>query len=307
MQNTKSIYFLLLTFCLSVFIIGCSKESSEEPVSDYHLSAQEQLEENLASLSADDLAKLDMLNIDPASLFELQASARASIEYLGELCSDMNTLGTHVEAAGSSTDPLYWQYYNFSGNAGDVVTLYVQRTTPDLDPRSMLFEGLYSDTGDLTFSDNIANADDNVDDPFGSCFGDPFIEITLPSDGDYTFAVGEFASCGNDLGYEIITTGISCDADGDGCSDDEDPHPNSIVDATIIIDGCDTGVANIFVSEDGCSTMSDLIMDLAANAENHGQFVSAVAALTNQWKKDGIIKGSEKGAIQSCAGQSNLP
>ena len=94
---------------------------------------------------------------------------------------------------------------------------------------------------------------------------------------------------------------------GDGCPDAEDPHPNSNVDATVMIDGCDSGVANVFVSEDGCSTMSDLIADCAATATNHGDFVSCVSALTNAWKSAGIISGADKGAIQSCAAQSNIP
>ncbi len=109
--------------------------------------------------------------------------------------------------------------------------------------------------------------------------------------------------------YDGDAEGDVCDADddNDGCDDSEDPHPFSNQDATVIIDGCDSGVSNVFVSENGCSNMSDLIADAAAAATNHGGFVSAVAALANAWKKAGIISGSEKGAIQSCASQSNWP
>ncbi len=110
-----------------------------------------------------------------------------------------------------------------------------------------------------------------------------------------------------DLDDICINVNGICDSDGDGCNDDVDPHPESNVDATVIIDGCDSGVSNVFVSEDGCSTMSDLIADAAAAATNHGEFVSAVAALTNAWKQAGIISGAEKGAIQSCAGGSSWP
>lgn len=73
----------------------------------------------------------------------------------------------------------------------------------------------------------------------------------------------------------------------------------------IIIDGCDTGVEDQMLP-DG-STISDKIAECAANATNHGNFVSCVAHLTNDLKKDGYITGNEKGAIQSCAAQSNLP
>jgi hypothetical protein len=95
------------------------------------------------------------------------------------------------------------------------------------------------------------------------------------------------------------------DTDGDGFNDDEDAHPNSNLDATVNIDGCDSGVSNVQVG--GGSTMMDLILDCAANANDHSEFVSCVSALTNAWKAAGLITGAQKGAIQSCAGQANIP
>jgi hypothetical protein len=99
------------------------------------------------------------------------------------------------------------------------------------------------------------------------------------------------------------------DADLDGIADAVDCSPNSDRRPTIIIDGCDTGVPNTFFSSGpnaGC-TISDLIRRCAANAGNHGGFVSCVAHLTNELKKDGLITGSQKGSIMSCAGQASLP
>ena len=95
------------------------------------------------------------------------------------------------------------------------------------------------------------------------------------------------------------------DSDGDGIANEDDMCPNSILDETIVIDGCDSGVENILF-EDGC-TVSDLIAEVADNAANHGKFVSGVAHLLNGLKKDGVISGKEKGAVQSCAAQSNIP
>ena len=89
------------------------------------------------------------------------------------------------------------------------------------------------------------------------------------------------------------------DADADGVVDDEDCNPNSDTNATIVIGGIDTGVAN-HLFPNGC-TMSDLLSELKANAANHGDYVSAVSHLTNQWKNDGLISGANKGAIQSAA------
>jgi hypothetical protein len=74
---------------------------------------------------------------------------------------------------------------------------------------------------------------------------------------------------------------------------------------TIIIDGCDTGVADEVLS-DG-STISDRITDCAAGARNHGKFVSCVAHLTNYLKKGGIINGREKDKIQSCSARAGIP
>jgi hypothetical protein len=58
--------------------------------------------------------------------------------------------------------------------------------------------------------------------------------------------------------------------------------------------------------EGGC-TSSDLIANLAAAAENHGAFVSAVSHLSNEWAKSGLITGRQKGAIQSAAAKANIP
>ena len=89
------------------------------------------------------------------------------------------------------------------------------------------------------------------------------------------------------------------DADNDGVADDEDCNPHSDTQATIIIGGIDTGVAN-HLFPDGC-TMSDLISELAAGSSNHGDLVSAIAHMTNGWNSDGLITGAQKGAVQSAA------
>lgn len=50
------------------------------------------------------------------------------------------------------------------------------------------------------------------------------------------------------------------------------------------------------------STFSDEIALCGPNnTANHGQFVSCVSHKTNVWKKQGLITGQQKGAIQSCA------
>ena len=93
------------------------------------------------------------------------------------------------------------------------------------------------------------------------------------------------------------------DADGDGIADDEDCNQNSDTAPTIIIGGIDTGVPNMLFPT-GC-TMSDLLTLLKDPARNHGDYISAVAHLTNQWVAEGLLTGEQKGAIQNAAGKNN--
>ncbi len=92
------------------------------------------------------------------------------------------------------------------------------------------------------------------------------------------------------------------DSDGDGIPDDEDACPDSDLSPTVVIQGCDSEVANTLLPN-GC-TIADLIDECADSAGNHGEFVSCVAQLLNGLKDDGVITGKEKGSIQSCAAQA---
>lgn len=156
---------------------------------------------------------------------------------------------------------------------------------------------------------------DNQNDPVVAtcCYGSGiwvafFVDFGDLNFGPFTCGFNNCISAPEELQLSLNAVELAlggCDSDGDGCPDATDPHPNSIVTPTIIIDGCDTGVKNIFVT--ACSTMADLLADCAANAVNHGQYVSCVAHLTNSWKKAGLITGKQKGAIQSCAAKADIP
>lgn len=95
------------------------------------------------------------------------------------------------------------------------------------------------------------------------------------------------------------------DSDGDGVPDDVDICPNSNLSDTIVIAGCDTEVANELF-DDGC-TIADRIAQCADAAVNNAVFVCCIAHLTNDWKDDGVISGADKGPIQSCAAQADVP
>lgn len=103
----------------------------------------------------------------------------------------------------------------------------------------------------------------------------------------------------------VATINFETDSDGDGVGDGDDVCPDSDLSPTVVIDGCDSGVANV-VLEDGCTIM-DLIALCSAVAKNHGDFVSCVAQLTNELRKDGVITNKEKSAIQKCAAKANTP
>ena len=105
--------------------------------------------------------------------------------------------------------------------------------------------------------------------------------------------------------YNAGSAGKCKDADSDGVPDNQDNCPNSIVNPTVVIGGCDSKVLNA-VSPNGC-TLSDRIQHCVATEQNHGQFVSCVAHLTNELKRDGVITGQQEGTIQSCAAQANIP
>ena len=141
-------------------------------------------------------------------------------------------------------------------------------------------------------------------DPSSTWGIDAFVDFTadsvsLVNNADHTVTVGDFWLAHLEVNH------VPGDSDDDGGPDDEDACPDSDLSETVIIDGCDSGVGNLLF-EYGC-TMAGLIAACADGAANHGQFVSCVAHLTNEWKRAGLITGQEKGRIQSCAARSDIP
>lgn len=92
------------------------------------------------------------------------------------------------------------------------------------------------------------------------------------------------------------------DSDGDGVGDNADEYDNSNTGPDIMVGACNTGVANWHFGNG--TWANDLIAAAYASAANHGAFVRAVTALSNGWKKSGLITGREHGAIVSCAART---
>ena len=107
----------------------------------------------------------------------------------------------------------------------------------------------------------------------------------------------------------------TCDSDGDGILNEDDPFPNSNMSATIEIDGCYPGIENIFV-EPG-TTMMDQIDELIAeineqyDGENgdylHRRFTRKLSGITYYWRRDRLITRGERNDINDCATNSNIP
>jgi len=112
----------------------------------------------------------------------------------------------------------------------------------------------------------------------------------------------------NDIPREFRFQGLLVeydDRDGDGIPDALDGCPFSDLSPTVVVAGCDSGVANLLF--DGGCTLADLIQEAAATARNHGAFVSAVSQMANELKAAGPISNQDKARLQSCAARARLP
>jgi len=136
----------------------------------------------------------------------------------------------------------------------------------------------------------------------------PFFNFDLKYDVNGGFIASPVTVTVQDDTKAKLAELLNRDDDGDGILNNVDACPNSDLSPTVVIDGCDSGAANpLFTS--GCS-LSDEIAKCALAAGNHGQFVSCVARLTKDAStldEQGQGVWANKGGIQSCAAQANIP
>jgi len=74
--------------------------------------------------------------------------------------------------------------------------------------------------------------------------------------------------------------------------------------STIVIGDFNTGIIDKQYED---QLISARINECAKEVKNHGKFVSCVARLINELKRDGIITEEEKDTIQGCAAQASIP
>jgi hypothetical protein len=74
--------------------------------------------------------------------------------------------------------------------------------------------------------------------------------------------------------------------------------------ATIVINGCDTGVPN--ASTQG-SCASGLVLACSTGAKNHGDYTGCVGHVTDNLVSLGVISGQQKGSIESCVARFGTP
>jgi len=103
-------------------------------------------------------------------------------------------------------------------------------------------------------------------------------------------------------------SGDVCDADddGDGVGDDVDACQLSApLGMFVVVDACTTDVPDQMLIN-GCS-ISASIAAIADRSWNHGRFVSEVAHLATELRKDGVIDNKGRSEIQRCAAWANVP
>jgi subtilisin-like proprotein convertase family protein len=111
--------------------------------------------------------------------------------------------------------------------------------------------------------------------------------------GTWTLAIYDGVS--GDTGT-LMSWSLDLEVDGPPGEGEEEEVPAG----TLVIGEIDTGVP-----DDG--TFAAAVQSCAADARNHGQFVSCVTRHARIWRKDGRISGVQQGAITGAAAAAALP
>lgn len=152
------------------------------------------------------------------------AGASAQIAPLGNLTNGATQAGVVSSTSGTAT-PSQWDWWIFQANAGDLITIEVDRTVAALDPVSAAWQGDATGVAFGNFIDifssgtgfpQVGFGDD--EDPAavpGGPWADPLYSFTAGVNGTYTVAVSSFASNpppAGGYGYTITVSGSTVPA-----------------------------------------------------------------------------------------------
>lgn len=152
------------------------------------------------------------------------AGANAQIAPLGNLTNGATQVGT-VSSASTTTSPSLWDWWIFQANAGDSITIEVDRLVAALDPVSAAWQGNATGAAFGNFVDIFSSGagfpqvgfGDDEDPAFvpGGPWADPLYGFVAPTTGWYTVAVSSFASNPppqEGYRYQITVTGSTVPA-----------------------------------------------------------------------------------------------
>jgi hypothetical protein len=153
-----------------------------------------------------------------AFVVALAAQAQAApIAYLGTLQPGVPVAFSNTQSAGSQSDPVGADYWQFYAEAGNLITVFGDRQAGHFDMSFWIFSGLYGDTNDFAPGGFdglepgfIAFGDDQDPANIPGPFGDPRSVFLAPVTGFYTVAVTNFlSSAGPPNPYTLQAEGIS--------------------------------------------------------------------------------------------------
>jgi hypothetical protein len=193
------------------------------------------------------------------------------------------------------------------GDADGNVFVYIG-TPPNFDDDPSGWE----DTGNLLESTDTRFDTTQFGGPFFGTYAQavalvgelPIVDIALVVDGGWFQSDGEQTVLFDDI--RVHDCQIE-DEDEDGVPSPIDQCPDSDLRPFVDVNGSQSGQTSVpnTVDEDGCS-IQDLVNKAARGVRNHGQYVSAIAHLADQLRRDGIITSGQANELKVGAARSSI-
>jgi hypothetical protein len=128
--------------------------------------------------------------------------------------------------------------------------------------------------------------------------------ITIPSGAQFLFVSPNDSFFGDNISLAYAVRITLLDTDRDGVLDNVDECVPSDMRTWVDTGSGATTVANI-VDSLGC-TIQDYVNAYQDAAQNHGQYVSAIAYLANRLAQEGVVSGKQQSELVSGAAQSGI-